>query len=164
MSIHLTNLYFLNTIFLLYSGSVVKTKIWDFYNELIWLISYRAVSYTHLSLVCAETGQKIVLPPQSSGISSYSDNSCLTFSILALGLSILLTATMISTPAAFAWLIASTVCGKMCIRDRLWKIYNKIADAHKSRPFANLPVFLYLPVCMAPPYLPHIPSFCACVS
>ena len=24
-----------------YSGSVVKTKIWDFYNELIWLISYK---------------------------------------------------------------------------------------------------------------------------
>ncbi len=63
------------------------------------------------SLVCAETGQKIVLPPQSSGISSYSDSSCFTLSIFALGLSILLTATIISTPAAFAWLIASTVCG-----------------------------------------------------
>ena len=63
------------------------------------------------SLVCAETGQKIVLPPQSSGISSYSESSCFTFSMFALGLSILLTATMISTPAAFAWLIASMVCG-----------------------------------------------------
>ena len=63
------------------------------------------------SLVCAETGTKIVLPPQSSGISSYSDSSCFTLSILALGLSILLMATMISTPAAFAWLMASTVCG-----------------------------------------------------
>ena len=63
------------------------------------------------SFVCADTGQKIVLPPQSSGISSYSDNSCFTRSIFALGLSILLIATMISTPAAFAWLIASTVCG-----------------------------------------------------
>ena len=38
-------------------------------------------------------------------------SSCFTLSILALGLSILLIATMISTPAAFAWLIASTVCG-----------------------------------------------------
>ena len=63
------------------------------------------------SLVCADTGQNIVLPPQSSGISSYSESSCLTLSILALGLSILLTATIISTPAAFAWFIASTVCG-----------------------------------------------------
>ena len=31
--------------------------------------------------------------------------------MFALGLSILLIATIISTPAAFAWLIASTVCG-----------------------------------------------------
>ena len=52
-----------------------------------------------------------MLPPQSSGISSYSESSCLTLSIFALGLSILLTATIISTPAALAWLIASTVCG-----------------------------------------------------
>ena len=63
------------------------------------------------SPVLADTGTKIVLPPQSSGISSYSVSSCFTRSMLALGLSILLTATMISTPAAFAWLIASTVCG-----------------------------------------------------
>ena len=61
------------------------------------------------SPVCAETGTKIVLPPQSSGINSYSDNSCFTRSTFALGLSILLIATMISTPAAFAWLIASIV-------------------------------------------------------
>mgnify|MGYP000837556855 CR=1 FL=1 len=59
----------------------------------------------------ADTGTKMVLPPQSSGINSYSASSCFTFSILAFGLSILLTATMISMPAAFAWLIASTVCG-----------------------------------------------------
>ena len=63
------------------------------------------------SLVCADTGQNIVEPPQSSGISSYSVSSCLTLSILALSLSILLIATMISIPAAFAWLIASIVCG-----------------------------------------------------
>ena len=53
----------------------------------------------------------MVEPPQSSGISSYSVSSCFTFSILALGLSILLTATIISTPAAFAWLMASIVWG-----------------------------------------------------
>ena len=52
-----------------------------------------------------------MLPPQSSGISSYSESSCFTRSTFAPGLSILLIATMISTPAAFAWLIASTVCG-----------------------------------------------------
>ena len=61
------------------------------------------------SFVCADTGTKMVEPPQSSGISSYSVSSCFTFSILALGLSILLTATIISTPAAFAWLMASIV-------------------------------------------------------
>ena len=63
------------------------------------------------SLVCADTGQNIVDPPQSSGISSYSVSSCFTLSILALSLSILLMATIISIPAAFAWFIASTVCG-----------------------------------------------------
>ena len=52
-----------------------------------------------------------MLPPQSSAIKPYSVNSCLTLSTFALGLSILFTATMISMPAAFAWLIASTVCG-----------------------------------------------------
>ncbi len=59
--------------------------------------------------VLADTGTNTVLPPQSSGISSYSVNSCFTRSIFALGLSILFTATTISTPAALAWLIASTV-------------------------------------------------------
>ena len=63
------------------------------------------------SLVCADTGTNTVFPPQSSGISSYSASSCFTRSTFADGLSILLMATMISTPAAFAWLIASTVCG-----------------------------------------------------
>ena len=63
------------------------------------------------SFVWADTGTNTVLPPQSSGISSYSESSCFTRSTLALGLSILLTATMISTPAALAWLMASTVWG-----------------------------------------------------
>ena len=68
-------------------------------------------SWSIPSPVRADTGTKIVLPPQSSGISSYSESSCFTRSIFALGLSILLIATMISIPAAFAWLIASMVCG-----------------------------------------------------
>ena len=50
----------------------------------------------------AETGTNSVVPPQSTGISSYSVSSCFTRSILAFGLSILLTATIISIPAAFA--------------------------------------------------------------
>ena len=70
-----------------------------------------SISSSRPSPVLADTGTKIVLPPQSSAINSYSVNSCFTRSTLALGLSILLTATIISTPAAFAWLIASTVCG-----------------------------------------------------
>ena len=53
----------------------------------------------------------MVDPPQSSGMSSYSVSSCFTLSTFALGLSILLIATIISIPAALAWLIASTVCG-----------------------------------------------------
>ena len=63
------------------------------------------------SFVWADTGTNTVLPPQSSGINSYSESSCFTLSTLALGLSILLTATIISTPAALAWLMASMVCG-----------------------------------------------------
>ena len=63
--------------------------------------------YPHRSLQIPV--RTMVVPPQSSGISSYSESSCFTRSMFALGLSILLMATMISTPAAFAWLIASTV-------------------------------------------------------
>ena len=63
------------------------------------------------SPVFADTGTNSVDPPQSTGINSYSVISCFTRSMLAAGLSILFTATIISTPAAFAWLIASTVCG-----------------------------------------------------
>ena len=63
------------------------------------------------SPVCAETGTIIVVPPQSSAIRPYSVSSCLTRSILALGLSILLIATIISISAALAWLMASIVWG-----------------------------------------------------
>ena len=68
-------------------------------------------SWSIPSPLFADTGANTVLPPQSSGISSYSASSCFTRSMFAEGLSILFTATMISTPAAFAWLIASTVWG-----------------------------------------------------
>ena len=64
-------------------------------------------------LVCAETGMHGTSPPHSSGTSSYSVSCCLTRSGFAAGLSILLMATMMETPAALAWLMASTVCGMM---------------------------------------------------
>ena len=59
----------------------------------------------------AETLTKTVVPPHSSGMSPRSDSCCRTRSGCASGLSILLTATTIGTPAAFAWSIASSVCG-----------------------------------------------------
>ena len=64
-------------------------------------------------LVTAETGTHITSPPHSSGTRSYLVSSFLICSGLAVGLSILLIATMMSTPAALAWLIASMVCGMM---------------------------------------------------
>ena len=54
---------------------------------------------------------KTVSPPHSSGTSSCSVSCCLIFSMLASGLSILLTTMRIGTPAALAWSMASTVCG-----------------------------------------------------
>ena len=59
----------------------------------------------------AETGTHMVSPPHSSGRRSYFVSSCLTLSGSAPGLSILFIATIIDTPAALAWLIASIVCG-----------------------------------------------------
>ena len=50
----------------------------------------------------AETGTITVSPPHSSGSRPMSDNACFTRSAFASGLSILLMATMIFTPAALA--------------------------------------------------------------
>ena len=61
--------------------------------------------------VVADTGIIWVVPPQSSGTSSWDDKSPFTFSGSASSRSILLIATTIETPAAFAWLIASIVWG-----------------------------------------------------
>ena len=63
------------------------------------------------SPVLADTGIVITSPPQSSGNSPLSASSVFTLSGLAPSLSILLIATIIGTPAAFEWLIASIVCG-----------------------------------------------------
>ena len=59
----------------------------------------------------AETSTKMVSPPHSSGCSPCVVSSWRTRSGLASGRSILLTATTIGTSAAFAWSIASMVCG-----------------------------------------------------
>ena len=53
----------------------------------------------------------IVSPPYSSATSPYSVSCWRIFAGFAPSLSILLTATTIGTSAAWAWLIASTVCG-----------------------------------------------------
>ena len=63
------------------------------------------------SPVIALTLTNIVSPPHSSGTRPSSPSSRLTRSGSAPGLSILLTATMIGTFAAFAWAMASLVCG-----------------------------------------------------
>ena len=63
------------------------------------------------SWVLAETSQKTVSPPHSSGLISIWASSPRTFSGLAPSLSILLTAISIGTSAARAWSIASLVCG-----------------------------------------------------
>ncbi len=68
-------------------------------------------SSSMLRFFFADTSTNIFCPPHSSGIIECSVSSCLTLSGLAPGLSILLTATTIGTSAAFAWFIASIVCG-----------------------------------------------------
>ena len=60
------------------------------------------------SFVFADTGTTMVSPPHSSGARPWLPSSCFTRSGSASGLSILLTATMIGTSAARAWLMAST--------------------------------------------------------
>ena len=55
--------------------------------------------------------RRSVSPPHSSGCRPCATSSCRTCSGFASGRSILLTATTIGTPAAFAWSIASMVCG-----------------------------------------------------
>ena len=59
----------------------------------------------------ADTSTNMLVPPHSSGMTPYSTSSWRTRSGFAPGLSILLTATTMGTSAAFAWLMASMVCG-----------------------------------------------------
>ena len=61
--------------------------------------------------VFADTGTAITSPPHSSTTSSCSVSCCFTLSGSAPSLSILFIATIIETPAAFAWFMDSIVCG-----------------------------------------------------
>ena len=61
--------------------------------------------------VLADTSTNSVSPPQSAGVRPCWASSPRTRFGSAPSLSILLTATMTGTSAAFAWSIASTVCG-----------------------------------------------------
>ena len=63
------------------------------------------------SRVFADTGASGVSPPHSSTTTPLSDSSFFTRSGFAFGTSILFSATTIGTPAAFAWSMASFVCG-----------------------------------------------------
>ena len=83
--------------------------------------------------VFAEIGQTIVSPPHSSGSKPFSVKPVFTLSRLASGLSILLTATIIGTSAAFAWLIASIVCGIIPSSAATTKIAISVACAPRAR-------------------------------
>ena len=63
------------------------------------------------SFFFAEMSTNMFCPPHSSGMMPYSVSSWRTRVGSAPGLSILLTATMMGTSAAFAWLMDSMVCG-----------------------------------------------------
>ena len=68
-------------------------------------------SLSRLVFLSAETSTSWTSPPMSSTTISCWRSSSRTFWALAPGLSILLIATIIGTPAALVWLIASIVCG-----------------------------------------------------
>jgi hypothetical protein len=63
------------------------------------------------SRLSAEMSTNMVSPPYSSATSPYSVSCWRILAGLAPSLSTLLTATTIGTPAAWAWLSASVVCG-----------------------------------------------------
>ena len=65
------------------------------------------------SPVTPETGQQMMSPPQSSGVSPRFWSCCLTRSTFAVGLSHLVIATMICTPVWRQTLMHSSVCGIM---------------------------------------------------
>ena len=89
------------------------------------------------SPVLADTEINGESPPYSSGTTCSATNSCLTLSGLASGLSILLIATTIGTPAALAWAIASLVCGITPSSAATTKITISVANAPRARMAVN---------------------------
>ncbi len=70
-----------------------------------------SISRLRFVFCLAETSTKTVVPPHASGTRPRSASCFFTRSGMASGLSTLFTATMIGTLAAFAWSMASSVCG-----------------------------------------------------
>ena len=85
----------------------------------------------------AETSTNIASPPYSSGTRPYSVSWPRTFVGSASGLSILLTATTIGTPAALAWFNASTVCGMTPSSAATTRIAMSVAWAPRARMAVN---------------------------
>ncbi len=67
----------------------------------------------------------------------YSASCCLTLSEFAPSLSILLIATTIRTPAAFAWSIASFVCGLTPSSAATTKMTISVNNAPRARSVVN---------------------------
>ena len=81
----------------------------------------------------AEISTNSLSPPQAVEITPCSANSPITRSGLAPGLSILLIATMIGTPAALEWLMASIVCGITPSSAATIKIVISVTEAPRAR-------------------------------
>ena len=89
------------------------------------------------SWVLAETRQKMASPPQSSGVTSRSASCRITSSGSADGLSILLTATTMGTPAARAWLRASIVCSFTPSSAATTRMTTSVTPAPRARILVN---------------------------
>ncbi|MDT4847447.1 hypothetical protein FQZ97_815020 [compost metagenome] len=87
--------------------------------------------------VLADTGTNGTSPPYSSGTTSSATSSCFTRSRLASGLSTLLIATTIGTPAAFACLMASLVWGMTPSSAATTRITMSVACAPRARMAVN---------------------------
>ena len=79
----------------------------------------------------------IVSPPHSSVTRPYSVSCCLMRSGSAPTLSILLMATMVCTPAALAWLMASMVCGMTPSSAATTRMAMSVACAPRARMAVN---------------------------
>ena len=90
-----------------------------------------------LSPFLADTLTNIVSPPYSSATRLYSVSCWRIFSGFAPSLSTLLTATTIGTPAAWAWLRASMVCGMTPSSAATTRITMSVTWAPRARMAVN---------------------------